>query len=95
MFATEMLLSRVTEHVSPEISSICTGKGTLCAAERLFCCMYKHMYLERKGSRGGVIALQASKRLLTTVHPNVLFEVGKLFAGVVALGAIVEFLSII
>ena len=57
--------------------------------------MNQHMALEVRSSCGGVIALCASKRLLTTMNQHMVFQIARLIACVVALVTAVELLSII
>ena len=64
------------------------------ATERFLSGMDQQVVLELKSSCGGVIAVCASKRLLTTVNQHMAFQMARLTACVVALVAFVVFLSI-
>ena len=57
--------------------------------------MNQHVALELRSLFGGVIAMCASKRLLTTMNQQVFFQMAKFFACVVALVATVGLLSTI
>ena len=64
------------------------------ATEMFFSGMSQHVALEMSSLIGGVIALCASKRLLTTVNQHMAFQMARLTACVVALVAFVVLLSI-
>ena len=65
------------------------------ATERFFSRMAQNVALEIRSMFGGVIALCASKRLLTTMNQHMPFQIAWPIACVVALVATVGLLSII
>ena len=84
----------MNQHVFFEVTSSCAGV-TAVATESFFSGMHKHVALELRSLVGGVIALCASKRLLTNMDQNMAFQIARPIACVIALVATVGLLPII